>query len=264
VLEPGTLVLLGLGPAAQPPSLEASPPAACPFSKVFGGPTEPTDGQAGLRGYPHACPGMGLSLHVIDHALRQLILLPGLSETLDDAAQPQTLQMRWGQQASAYPLVYDRSRLLAQTPLQTVLPIKAPVDLHSQQLRQVLRLGAPFIEKVLRDANMVHFASFMFLDGDSKLVLFTMYDGDFDAYIAHFAAEFGHLFDRFFSCIAVAPRMPIREHPDEFVQYLKQFVQPPVEGYYFSAYPQVTTDRIVHHFSPLALYDEFSSSERGV
>ena len=47
------------------------------------------------------------------------------------------------------------------------------------------------------------------------------------------------------------------------MQYLKQFVQPPVEGYYFSAYPQATTDRIVHHFSPLALYDEFSSSERG-
>ena len=263
VLEPGTLVLLGLGPSAQPPLPEAPPPAACPFSKVFGGPSEPTDNKAGLRGYPHACPGAGLSMHVIDHALRQLILLPGLSETLDDAAQPQTLQLRWGQQASAYPLIYDRSRLLAQTPLQTILPIKAPIDLHAQKLRQVLRLGAPFIEKVLREANMVHFASFMFIDGDSRLVLFTMYDGDFDAYIAHFATEFGHLFDRFFSCIAVPPRMPIREHPDEFVQYLKQFVQPPVEGYYFSAYPQATTDRIVHHFSPLALHDEFSSSERG-
>lgn len=263
VLKPGTLVLLGLGPSASEDCPAPPQPAACPFSKVFGGPTQPTDSHGGMREYPHACPGLALSMHVVDHALRQLILLPGLSETLDDQGQSQALQMRWGQQSVAYPLIYERSRLLAQTPLQTVLPIKAPVDLHSQQLRQVLRLGAPFIEKVLRDANMVHFASFMFLDGDSKLVLFTMYDGDFDAYIAHFAVEFGHLFDRFFACIAVAPRMPIREHPDEFVQYLRQFVQPPVEGYYFSAYPQATTDRIVHHFSPLAFYDEFSSSERG-
>ena len=95
---------------------------------------------------------------------------------------------------------------------------------------------------------MVHFATFLFLEEDSKLALFTMYDGDFDTYIGHFAKEFGHLFDRFFSHVAVSPKMPIREHPFEFVQYLKQFLQAPAEGYFFSAYPETGTDRITQHF----------------
>ena len=89
-----------------------------------------------------------------------------------------------------------------------------------------------------------------------------MYDGDFDTYIAHFAREFGHLFDRFFSHIAVTPRMPIRENPEDFVNYLRQFVQTPVEGYYFSAYPQVTTDMIGRHFTPLPEFDLFRTFER--
>ncbi len=238
----------------------------CPFANVFGGPPDrKIKDHSGTQrwAYTHSCPGMKMAMHMIDHAVRQLTLLPSLSETIDpDTGEPKGIEKRWGQQVTAYMLQYQREKLLAQTPLQTVLPIKAPVDVHSQQLRQTLRLGAPFIEKVLRDSNMVHFASFMFLEGDSKLVLFTMYDGDFDTYIAHFAREFGHLFDRFFSHIAIAPRMPIREHPDDFVNYLRQFVQSPVEGYYFSAYPQVTTDMIGRHFTPLAEFDFFRTYER--
>lgn len=239
---------------------------ACPFAHVFGGPQDLMRSKSGDEdrwAYTHACPGMKMAMHVITHAVRQISLLPSLSETLDpDTHTPKGLEKRWGQQALPYMLQYQREKLLAQTPLQTVLPIKAPVDVHAQQLRQTLRLGAPFIEKVLRDSNMVHFASFMFLEGDSQLVLFTMYDGDFDTYISHFAREFGHLFDRFFSHIAVAPRMPIRENPEDFVNYLRQFVQPPVEGYYFSAYPQVTTDMIGRHFTPLPEFDLFRTDER--
>ncbi|MFM2075109.1 MAG: hypothetical protein RJB34_1414 [Pseudomonadota bacterium] len=238
----------------------------CPFAHVFGGPqdlkiTKPSGTERWA--YTHSCPGMKMAMHMINHAVRQLTLLPSLSEQMDpDAATPMGMKKRWGQQVTAYSLQYQREKSLAQTPLQTVLPIKAPVDWHAQQLRQTLRLGAPFIEKVLRDSNMVHFASFMFLEGDSKLVLFTMYDGDFDTYIAHFAREFGHLFDRFFSHIAVTPRMPIRENPEDFVNYLRQFVQTPVEGYYFSAYPQVTTDMIVREFTPLPEFDLFRTYER--
>ena len=69
-----------------------------------------------------------MSMHIIDYAVRQIILLPGLSEGLNPKTQaPYGLEMRWGQQATLYPLVYDKAKMLAQTPLQTVLPIKAPV-----------------------------------------------------------------------------------------------------------------------------------------
>jgi cytochrome P450 len=225
----------------------------CPFSKTFGGApllpsAHPLPNQRWT--YTHSCPGMMMAMHVIAYSVRQLLALPSLAQKINaDTGAAYGLEKRWGLQATFYPLSYQREQLLVQTPLQTVLPIKSPVDFHSQQLRQVLALGAPFIEKVLQDSQMVHFASFMFVDNDSKLILFTMYDGDFDTYIAHFAKEFGHLFDRFFSHVAITPTMPIREHPFEFVQYLKQFLSAPVEGYYFSAYPETATHQITKHFT---------------
>jgi cytochrome P450 len=225
----------------------------CPFSKIMGGPPllpDPVRLPTQRWTYTHSCPGMMMSMHVISYALRQLLQLPSLAQRINpDTGRPWGLEKRWGFQCTSYPMTYQRDALLAQTPLQTVLPIKTPIDMHSQALRQVLAMGAPFIEKVLQDSKMVHFASFVFVDNDSKLILFTMYDGDFDTYISHFAREFGHLFDRFFSHMAVQPTMPIREHPFEFVQYLKQFLVPPVENYYFSAYPETTTDRIVQTFT---------------
>lgn len=229
----------------------------CPFSKTLGGP--PLLEIKAFQGadqpprweYTHSCPGMMMAMHVIAYTVRQLLVLPSLAQRVDpDTGKPYGLEKRWGFQSTFYPLSYQKEQLLMQTPLQTVLPIRAPVDFHSQALRQVIGHGAPFIEKVLADSKMVHFASFLFLENDSKLVLFTMYDGDFDTYIGHFAKEFGHLFDRFFEHVAISPPMPIREHPFEFVQYLKQFVQQPVEGYYFSAYAEATTCQIVQQFTP--------------
>jgi cytochrome P450 len=225
----------------------------CPFSKIMGGPPlvpDPINQPAQRWTYTHSCPGMMMSMHVISYAVRQLLQLPSLAQRINsDTGMPWGLEKRWGFQCSSYFMTYQRDALLVQTPLQTVLPIKTPVDVHSQALRQVLAMGAPFIEKVLQDSKMVHFASFVFVENDSKLILFTMYDGDFDTYISHFAREFGHLFDRFFSHMAVQPPMPIRDHPFEFVQYLKRFVVSPVENYYFSAYPETTTDRIVQTFT---------------
>jgi hypothetical protein len=225
----------------------------CPFSKTLGGPPLLVS-QAPLPPnrwtYTHSCPGMMMAMHLIAYAVRQLLVLPSLAQRVNpDTGKPYGLEKRWGFQTSWYPLSYQREQLLVQTPLHTVLPIRSPVDFHSQALRQVIAHGAPFIEKVIYDSKMVHFASFLFLDNDSKLVLFTMYDGDFDTYIGHFAREFGHLFDRFFSHVAISPPMPIQEHPFEFVQYLKQFSQQPVEGYYFSAYPETESSRIVQHFT---------------
>lgn len=227
---------------------------SCPFAKVFGGaPGVEIDKGAGLKRstYTHSCPGMAMAMNAITYTVRQLLVLPSLAQKINPDSQPRKaygLEKRWGVQSTYYPLSYQKEQLLVQTPLLTVLPIKTPVDFHSQALRQVIANGAPFIEKVLQDSKMVHFATFVFLESDSKLALFTMYDGDFDTYIGHFAKEFGHLFDRFFSHVAISPKMPIREHPFEFVQYLKQFLQAPAEGYYFSAYPETSTDRIAQHF----------------
>ena len=191
--------------------------------------------------------------------MRQLLLLPGLTQSLDDSSgEILGLTKRAGFICERYPLEYEREKLLRQSPLQTVLYVKNPVPEHAAALRQVLQFGAPFIERVLRDARHVHFASFMLLDNDTKLVLFTAYDGDFDAYIGHFAREFGPLFDRFFSHIENGPPTPIAEHPFEFVQFLRHFQQPAVGGLFFSAYPHVQTHQIVSHFNKNRDYDFFT------
>jgi cytochrome P450 len=234
----------------------------CPFNKVFGGAPElsVTNAQRKERAeYLHSCIGKDLAMYSISYTVRQLMVLPGLTQALDDrTGTPFGLTKKAGFICERYPLEYEREKLLRQSPLQTVLPVKNPVPEHAAALRQVLQFGAPFIEKVLRDARHVHFASFMFIDNDSKLVLFTSYDGDFDSYIGHFAREFGPLFDRFFSHIENGPKAPIAEHPFEFVQFLRRYDQPAVGGLFFSAYPEVQVDQITHQFSKDRKFDLFT------
>jgi cytochrome P450 len=245
----------------------ATSASACPFSKAFGGPPEPLQGDRAE--YLHSCIGKDMAMYSIAYTVRQLMLLPGLTQTLDDKTQrdgtafldkpgPKGLTKRAGFICERYPLEYAREKLLRQAPLQTVLPVKNPVPEHAAALRQVLQFGAPFIEKVIRDARHVHFASFTFLDNDSKLVLSTVYDGDFDSYIGHFAREFGPLFDRFFSHIENGPPSPIAQHAFEFVQFLRRFNQPPVGGLFFSAYPETQVDQITWEFNKNRLYDFFT------
>lgn len=229
----------------------------CPFNKVFGGPPE-LYGANGRAVYTHSCFGKDFAMHVVTHTARQMMMLPGLTQALDDTtAQPVGLTKKWGYYCESYPLEYQREKLLRQSPLQTVLTIKNPVPENAQALKQVLQFGAPFIEKVLQEARHVHFASFIFLDNDSKLVLFTAFDGDFDAYIGHFAREFGPLFDRFFSHIENGPPAPIAEHAFEFVQFLRRFQTPSVGGYFFSAYPEAQVDQIRWRFNKERKYDLF-------
>ncbi len=236
-----------------------NPSPACPFSRVFGGDPDQVVAKTGRAEYLHSCIGKDMAMHSVLYTVRQLMLLPGLTQSRDDlTGEVLGLTKRAGFICERYPLEYEREKLLRQSPLQTVLHIKNPVPENAAALRQVLQFGAPFIEKVLREARHVHFASFMFLDNDSKLVLFTAYDGDFDGYIGHFAREFGPLFDRFFSHIDNAPPMPIAKHPFEFVQFLRRFQQPAVGGLFFSAYPDVQVDQIVSIFNKDRDFDFFT------
>lgn len=238
------------------PTRNASP-AACPFSKAFGGPPEPVDGN-GRAEYLHSCIGKDMAMHSIAYTVRQLMVLPGLSQSLDEKnGEPSGLTKRGGFICERYPLEYQREKLLRQQPLQTVLSVKNPVPENALALKRVLQYGAPFIEKVLRDSQMVHFASFVFLENDSKLVLFTAYDGDIDSYIGHFAREFGPLFDRFFDHIENRPPAPIKEHAFEFVQFLKLYQHAPAVGYFFSAYPEAQADQIKWRFNKERKYNLF-------
>ena len=283
-IKKGALIVIGVGGGAWAPedttaklcaaghsrfdfaTPVSKPTDACPFSKVFGGPPDlyGTNNPSERADYTHSCFGKDFAMHVITHTARQVMMLPGLSQALDATATaadgspaPTGLRKTWGYYCDTYPLEYQREKLLRQSPLQTVLPIKDPVPENAAALKLVLQYGVPFIEKVLKDARHVHFASFLFMENDSKLVLFTAYDGDFDAYIGHFAREFGPLFDRFFSHIEGGPPSPIAKHPFEFVQFLKRYQQAPAAGYFFSAYPEARVDQIQYEFNSQRKYDFF-------
>ncbi|MDB5851435.1 MAG: Cytochrome [Rhodoferax sp.] len=237
-----SVVLLGIGGATRRVGDDGgyglpapSSAAGCPFghgpAAVFGG------GDDG-RIYPHACIGEQVSMPLVVHVVRQIMVLPGLAEACDlRTGRASGLRKLWGYGCESYPMEFRREDLLVQSPLSVIMKIKSPTAEHAEKLKLVIRWGAPSIEKKLKDARHVHFASFQFLENDTKLALFTVFDRDFDSYIAHFALEIGPLFDKIFEHIVDAPPLPVDEFPREFVDTIRRYNVPPAAGYFFSAYP---------------------------
>jgi hypothetical protein len=187
-----------------------------------------------------------LAWPLIVETVRYVMRLPGLAERLDPLdATPIGLERRWGFACERYPLTHRRDRRVAQGSLNVAMKIKAPVKENADRLRVVISSGAPRIDELLREARHVHFAWFEFVEHDSVLVLHTVYDGDFAAYIQHFALRAGDLFDKLFECIEDPPPMPVAKFPDEFVAHIQRYNRPPAMGYFFSAYPRTETARIM-------------------
>lgn len=187
--------------------------------------------------YAHHCLGKYLAVPLVQHIVKQVLLLPGLARTKDlVTGDPLKLTKLWGFKCEKFPLRYDRDRVLIQQPLNVIMNVKQPVPEHAAKLKLVIKYGAPQIESKLNEARHVHFAWFVFLENDTKLALFTTYDGDFDAYIEHFALQTGALFDRLFEHIEDAPPSPVEQFPKEFVETIRRYNAVPVEGYFFSAY----------------------------
>jgi cytochrome P450 len=220
VAPPGAHLLLALG-AAPPAELDA----------LFGG-------GAGDPAFPHNCVGRHLAMPLIHETLLRVLALPGLARDIDPATfRPRPLVKRWGAICESFPLRWQRDRRMNQQPLCVVLPIKAPVRENAQKLKALTRAGAPVVERALMDARNVHFAWFGLVENETHLAMYTVYDGDFDAYVEHFALKVP-LFDEQFRYLDGAPPTPIRLHPKEFVDMIRKYNREPLGGYFYSAYPQ--------------------------
>ena len=229
--------------AERYPSTHTSEPPITHDPLIFGGDPNNTN-------FFHQCVGQHLAMPLITHIVRQTLLLPGVAEVISPrTGRPEPLEKLWGYNALSYPLEYQRFQRLKQTPLFVVMRVKTPTAEHAEKLKLVIRYAAPRIEKMLMDSGHVHFASFMFLENDSKLALMTVYDRDFDAYVGYFASRAGALFDRIFEHIEDAPPMPVNEFPKEFVDTIRRFNQRPVGDYFFSAYPTAEASAIQHQFN---------------
>lgn len=204
----------------------------------------------GPAGALHQCLGRHLAMPLITHIVRQVLLLPGLSQSTDPlTGDPVRLKKLWGFNCQSYPLEFNRFAILKQSPLIVVMNVRMPIAEHAEALKQVIKYGAPRIEKKLGDSGHVHFAQFLLIENDTKLVLFTIYDRDFDSYIEHFALQIGPLFDRIFRHIQDPPPMPVDKFPKEFVDTIRRHNAHPVGDYFFSAYPQSDVSMIKADFT---------------
>lgn len=186
----------------------------------------------------HWCAGQALAWPLIVETVRHVMRLPGLEEQLDAAdGSVIGLKKRWGFACERYPLSYHRDKRVAQSSLNVAMRLRAPVKDSADRVREVIRAGAPRIEEALRESKQVHFAWFELIESDTVLVLHTVYDGPFAAYLDQFAQRVGDLFDSLFEWIESPPPMPVSKFPNEFVAHMQRFDRGPLLGYFFSAYP---------------------------
>lgn len=204
---------------------------------IFGGPFEDP-------AFPHNCIGRHLAWPLVRETVRQVLLLPGLARVIDPATErPKPLVKSWGAICKSLPLRYQRDRRLNQQPLFLTLPIKAPIAENAVKLEALTRAGAPVVERALNDAKNVHFAWFGLTHDRTHLTMYTVYDGDFDAYVEHFALKVP-LFDEQFKYLEGAPPSPVRLYPKEFVDFIRKHNNRPLGGYFYSAYPRLGVGEI--------------------
>jgi cytochrome P450 len=234
-------LILAVGGATQDPnSLNAS--RGEKDSLIFGG---------GDGAFLHRCVGRHLAMPVIARIVRGVLLLDGLAQTHNPrTGELYPLEKLWGVNCKKYPLQFNRTSVLTQFPLIVIMKVKTPVAVHAEALKEIIKYGAPKIEKKLRDAGHVHFAWFLFIENDTKLMMSTIYDRDFDSYIEYFALEIGSMFDLVFQHIQDPPPMPVSEFPKEFVDTIRRYNNRTAAGYFFSAYPMADVARISHDYPP--------------
>jgi hypothetical protein len=129
-----------------------------------------------------------------------------------------------------------------QNPLTAVMTAKSPEDYTAlQQLVEHLQSLPPERNPVtvaLNKLGNVHFARFAFL-GNDQLAVITSYDGDFESYINEFIDEIGDVFNALLAHVVDAPQLPVQEHRQEFLDYIRAIDRRCV-GTFYSAYPDRT------------------------
>lgn len=138
--------------------------------------------------------------------------------------------------------------------LNLALPLKNPlVDLPCVLLD--IAAAQPRIKQALVELNFLHFARFMPSRDGKFLMVVTEFDGPFEPYVLDFAVCIGDIFDRLLERCSPQPTLPLRQHPEKFLDFVRKWnrvpdgtggMHPPEFEYpLFSAYPEKTVLDIV-------------------
>lgn len=192
----------------------------------------------------HECLGRTLSLPLIAALVHRTLNLPQVRVALDPLnGETPKVKRLWGFACTQYMLRYEQEQRRQQN-LIIAMRVKAPISENAMRLRHLIAAGVPRINHALTSFAHLHFAWFEFSDDDRQLVLRTIYDGQFEPYVQHFALYIGDLFDGLFEYLEDAPPRPVAEHPREFVETLRQLNRAPLAGYLFSAYPLAGAEQL--------------------
>jgi hypothetical protein len=126
-----------------------------------------------------------------------------------------------------------------QLPFLVILPIKSKLAYVEVEL--LLRARSHQTQKDLATVGTPHFAQFIPL-GNNEIGFFTVYDGDFNTYIADFTKYIGPVFDLIFKFITNPPPSPCRKHLQEFIDFAAGANRTPI-GFY-EAYPGLAVQDI--------------------
>jgi hypothetical protein len=124
-------------------------------------------------------------------------------------------------------------------PFLVILPAKSRIAYFEIQL--LLRARGRGLTKDLDTVGTPHFAQFVPLE-DNQIGFFTVYDGNFDTYIADFTKNIGQVFDLLFKFTKGAPPSPCRKHLQEFIDFAAGANRAPI-GFY-QAYPGLSVQDI--------------------
>ena len=124
-------------------------------------------------------------------------------------------------------------------PFLVILPMKSKLAFVEVQL--ILRARGHGTTTDLDKVGTPHFAQFVTLE-DNQIGFFTVYDGDFDKYIADFTKNIGQVFDLLFKFTRGAPPSPCRKYLQEFIDFAKGANRAPI-GFY-QAYPGLSVQDI--------------------
>jgi hypothetical protein len=125
-------------------------------------------------------------------------------------------------------------------PFLVILPLKSKLAAIEVQL--ILRARGSGTTKDLDKVGTPHFAQFVPLE-DNQIGFFTVYDGNFNDYIADFTKNIGPIFDLLFKFTKGAPPSPCRKHLQEFIDFAAGANRTPI-GFY-QAYPGLSV-RDIH------------------
>jgi hypothetical protein len=127
--------------------------------------------------------------------------------------------------------------LQVQNRLNLVLPIRTDrIEPLKALLGGLGSAGDNPLSTALARLGNVHFAQFVFLERDTRLGVFTIYDGDFDAYILSFTEHVGAIFNAVLENIEGGDAVrPVQEKRDAFLDFIRRHNHTGIGR--FDAYP---------------------------